>query len=239
MIVYPALDLMDGCCGRLAQGRLGDATSYLLDPAEAVLGFEQAGADWAHVVDIDGAREGAPRQHGLICDIALSVSVALQVAGGFREVEHFNRVFDAGADRIVVGSLSLTDPEKVLALLDRFGPERLAIAVDIVMAGKVPKVAADGSPTRRSLWDLARLYPQARHMIVTDIGRDAMASGPNVELYAEAVRRLPSLCLQASGGVATLDDLRKLKAAGVSGAIVGRALWEQRIDLRRAIETAA
>lgn len=241
MIVYPAMDLMGGHCVRLAQGRFDDATSYLLDPAEAVLTFEEAGAEWAHVVDLDGAREGGPRQHGLICDIALSVSIALQVAGGFREVEHFNRVFDAGVDRVVVGSLAVHDPAKLRDLFARFGPERIGLALDVRMEGDAPMVAVDGWTDRpgKSLWDVVALYPQARHLIVTDICRDGMLAGPNAELIAEVARRFPEVSLQASGGVSSLDDLQDLKSAGAAGVIVGKALWEQRIDLKEAIVAGA
>jgi len=241
MIVYPALDLMGGRCVGLAQGRFDDATAYLVDPAEAVVAFEEAGAEWAHIVDLDGAREGRPRQHGLICDIALSVSVKLQVAGGFRELEHFTRVFDAGVDRVIVGSLAVKDPEKVLALLARFGGERIALALDVRMEEGVPIVATSGwtELSGRSLWEIADLYPGARHLLVTDIGRDGMLRGPNIDLVAEVARRLPHMCVQASGGVASLDDLRALKTAGAAGALVGKALWEQRIDLGQAIDAGA
>jgi phosphoribosylformimino-5-aminoimidazole carboxamide ribotide isomerase len=241
MIIYPAMDLMDGTCVRLAQGRFDDATSYTLDPAEAVLGFESAGAEWAHVVDLDGAREGKPCQHGLICDIALSVSIALQVAGGFREVEHFQRVFDAGVDRVVIGSLVVRDPAKTHDLFTRFGGDRIALALDVTVADGRPIVATGGwtESSGKDLWELAAAYPEARHLLVTDISRDGMMQGPNVDLVAECVRRLPHLQVQASGGVSSLGDLRALKAAGAAGAIVGKALWEQRIDLAEAIDAGA
>jgi phosphoribosylformimino-5-aminoimidazole carboxamide ribotide isomerase len=241
MIIYPAMDLMGGQCVRLAQGRFDDVTSYMLDPAEAVLGFEEAGAEWAHVVDLDGAREGCPRQHGLIVDIALSVSLKLQVAGGFREPEHFTRVFDAGVDRVVVGSLAVKEPDKARDFLRRFGGERIALALDVKMEDGVPIVATGGWTERsgKSLWDVADLYPDAKHLLVTDIGRDGMLQGPNSQLIAEVARRLPHLSVQASGGVSSLGDLRGLKAAGAAGAIVGKALWEQRIDLRQAIDAGA
>ena len=241
MIVYPAMDLMGGQCVRLAQGRFDDVTSYMLDPAEAVLGFERAGAEWAHVVDLDGAREGRPCQHGMIVDIALSVSVKLQVAGGFREPEHFTRVFDAGVDRVVVGSLAVKDPDKARDLIRRYGGERIALALDVRMEGETPVVATGGRTERsgRSLWDVAALYPEARHLLVTDIGRDGMLKGPNAALIAEVARRHPHLAVQASGGVSSLDDLRDLKAAGAAGAIVGKALWEQKIDLSEAIDAGA
>jgi phosphoribosylformimino-5-aminoimidazole carboxamide ribotide isomerase len=241
MIIYPAMDLMDGRCVRLAQGRFDDATSYTLDPAEAVLGFESAGAEWAHVVDLDGAREGWPRQHGLICDIALSVSIALQVAGGFRELAHAERVFDAGADRVVIGSLAVRDPARTRELFARFGGERIALALDVREENGRPIVATGGwtESSGQDLWALAEAYPEVRHLLVTDISRDGMMQGPNVELVAECVRRLPAVQVQASGGVASLNDLRRLKAAGAAGAIVGKALWEQRIDLAEAIDAGA
>nr|WP_295373140.1 1-(5-phosphoribosyl)-5-[(5-phosphoribosylamino)methylideneamino] imidazole-4-carboxamide isomerase [uncultured Sphingosinicella sp.] len=241
MIIYPAMDLMGGRPVRLAQGRFDDATGYMLDPAEAVLAFEEAGAEWAHVVDLDGARDGCPRQHGMIVDIALSVSVKLQVAGGFREADHFTRVFDAGVDRVVIGSLAAYEPEKVRGFFESFGGEKLALALDVKLEDGVPIVATRGwtELSGKSLWEVAAFYPEAKHLLVTDIGRDGMLTGPNTELIAEVAARLPSCCLQASGGVSSLDDLRDLKAARAAGAIVGKALWEQRIDLKQAIDAGA
>jgi phosphoribosylformimino-5-aminoimidazole carboxamide ribotide isomerase len=241
MIILPAMDLMGGRPVRLAQGRFDDATDYLLDPAEAVLAFETAGAEWAHLVDLDGARAGGPRQHGMLADIALSVSLKLQVAGGFREEAHFTRMFDAGVDRVVIGSLAVKDPDRTRALFARFGGERLCLALDVKLVEGTPMVATSGwtETSQLSLWDAARMYPEARHLLVTDIGRDGMMAGPNLDLIDEIVRCLPNLAVQASGGVSSLEDLRALKGTGAAGAIVGKALWEQRIDLKDAIDAGA
>lgn len=241
MIILPAMDLMDGRPVRLAQGRFDDATSYTLDPAEAVLAFEQAGAEWAHLVDLDGARARAPRQHGLLADIALSVTLKLQVAGGFREEAHLTRMFDAGVDRVAIGSLAVHEPETVTGLIQRFGGERIVLALDVNLVDGTPIVATSGwtETSGRSLWDVAACYPAMRHLLVTDIGRDGMMRGPNAQLVADIVRRLPDVQVQGSGGVSSLDDLRDLKAAGASGAIVGKALWEQRIDLQDAIDAGS
>ena len=240
MIIYPAMDLMDGRPVRLAQGRFDEVASYLTDPVEAVLGFEQAGAEWTHVVDLDGAREGGPRQHGLIVDIALSVSIKLQVAGGFREREHLQRMFDAGVDRVVIGSLAVTDPDRVRGFLAEFGGDRITLALDVKLVGGEPMVATKGwtETSPLSLWEVAARFPEARHLLVTDVGRDGMLQGPNVALLAEVARRLPGLELQASGGVSSMDDLEDLTAAGAAGAIVGKALWEGRIDLKEAVRLA-
>lgn len=240
MIVYPAMDLIGGRPVRLAQGRFDEVSSYMADPVEAVLAFGQAGAECAHLVDLDGAREGRPRQHGLIADIALSLSLKLQVAGGFREKAHLERMFDAGVNRVVIGSLAVKQPGLVRDFFTAFGSDRIALALDVNVVDGQPIVATAGwtEASGRSLWDIAALYPEARHMLVTDIGKDGMMSGPNLFLVEEAARRLPHIQLQASGGVSSLDDLRALQQAGAAGAIVGKALWEQKIDLREAIQIA-
>ena len=241
MIIYPAMDLMGGRCVRLAQGRFEDVTSYPADPAEAVVRFENQGAEWAHIVDLDGARDGRPRQHGMLVDIALSVSLKLQVAGGFREPEHFERVFAAGVDRVVIGSLAVKEPDAVQGLIHQYGGERITLALDVKLVDGVPMVATGGwtETSSRTLWDVAALYPEARHLLVTDISRDGMMEGPNAALIAEVAERLPHLAVQASGGVSSLADLKQLKAAGAAGAIVGKALWERRIDLAAAIDAGA
>ena len=238
MILYPAMDLMGGRCVRLAQGRFDDATVYSADPAEALAGFASAGADWAHVVDLDGARAGAPRQHDLIASLAGAAPLKLQVAGGFREADQIARMIDAGVGRVVIGSLAVKDPERVNGFLARFGGERITLALDVNIVDGTPMVATAGwtESSALSLWDVAARYPEARHLLVTDISRDGMLSGPNVQLLADTVERLPALQVQASGGIATVDDLRGLPTAG---AIVGKALWEGRIVLKDALDACA
>jgi len=237
MILYPAMDLMDGRCVRLAQGRFDDATVYSDDPARALADFARAGATWAHVVDLDGARAGTPRQHDLIAGLAGEAALKLQVAGGFREADQIARMLDAGVGRVVIGSLAVKDPERVNAFLDRFGGDRITLALDVNIVDGTPMVATAGwtETSRRSLWDIAALYPDARHLLVTDISRDGMMTGPNVELLRETVERLPHLAVQASGGIASLDDLRGLPTAG---AIIGKALWEGKIRLEEALDLA-
>jgi phosphoribosylformimino-5-aminoimidazole carboxamide ribotide isomerase len=237
MIVYPAMDLLGGKCVRLAQGRFDSVTSYELEPAEALDGFATAGATWAHVVDLDGARERSARQHDLIAGLARAARLKLQVAGGFRDRTQLAKMFEAGVGRVVIGSLAVQQPETVRGFISEFGGERITLALDVNLIDGVPIVATAGwtETSGQSLWEIAALYSEARHLLVTDIGRDGMMSGPNVPLLAEAVRRLPHLQVQASGGVSSLDDLRELPTAGV---IIGKALWEGRIQLAEAIDLA-
>lgn len=238
MILYPAMDLMDGRPVRLAQGRFDARTDYASDPAEALAAFAAAGAQWAHVVDLDGARAGAPAQHDLLCALAAAAPLELQVAGGIRTRDHVARLLEAGVGRVVVGSLAVKDPQTVRAFLAEFGGERITLALDVHMVDGMPTVATHGwtADSGVTLWEAAAQFPEARHLLVTDISRDGMLSGPNVALLAEAVERLPHLAVQASGGVASLADLAALPTAG---AIVGKALWEGRIDLAEAVRACA
>ena len=171
MIVYPAMDLIGGRVVRLRQGRFDEVTHYSATPAEALRQFAEAGAEWAHVVDLDGARAGRPVQHELIAELATSTPLRLQVAGGFREREQLACMFDAGVARIVVGSLAVKDPDTVCGWIDQFGPERIALSLDVRLIDGTPFVASGGwtEDSGRSLWDVASLYPDARHLLVTDI----------------------------------------------------------------------
>jgi phosphoribosylformimino-5-aminoimidazole carboxamide ribotide isomerase len=237
MIIYPAMDLIGGRAVRLQQGRFDEVTAYPAEPLEALRSFAAAGAEWAHVVDLDGAKAGQPLQHALIADLARSAPLKLQVAGGYRERDQLARMFDAGVSRIVVGSLAVKRPDVVRAWLAEFGADRIALSLDVRLIHGTPVVAVAGwtENTGRSLWDVAALYPDVRHLLATDIGRDGMLQGPNVELYEEIGRRLPRLAVQASGGVSSLSDLERLNT---DGAIIGKALWEGRISLEEALGLA-
>jgi phosphoribosylformimino-5-aminoimidazole carboxamide ribotide isomerase len=237
MIIYPAMDLIGGRVVRLKQGRFDDVTHYPAAPAEALREFAEAGAEWAHVVDLDGARTGRPAQHELLAELAGSAPLRLQVAGGFRKREHLARMFDAGVSRVVVGSLAVKAPATVRGWIGEFGPERIALSLDVRMVDGNPFVASGGwtEDSGQSLWDVASLYPEARHFLVTDIGRDGTLEGPNVGLYEETARRLPNAAVQASGGISSLADVERLPTAG---AIIGTALWEGQISLEEAIGLA-
>jgi phosphoribosylformimino-5-aminoimidazole carboxamide ribotide isomerase len=238
MLIYPAIDLMGGRCVRLSQGRFEDATIYPADPAEALAAFAEAGATWTHIVDLDGAREKSPRQHDLIARLARDSKQQLQVAGGFRTRDQLVRMFGAGVGRVVIGSLAVQEPETVAGFIAEFGGERITLAFDVRLVGATPEVATSGwlESSGKSLWDALALYPEARHALVTDIGRDGMMTGPNSDLVAEFVTRCPTLAVQASGGVSSLADLRTLKETGAAGAIVGKALWEQEFGLAEAVD---
>jgi phosphoribosylformimino-5-aminoimidazole carboxamide ribotide isomerase len=228
------MDLIGGRIVRLRQGRFDEVTFYEPEPADALRSFADAGAEWAHVVDLDGAKAGAPAQHDLLKSLAAVSSLRLQVAGGVRSAEHVAALLKAGASRVVVGSLAVRDPEATTALLEQFGAERITLSLDVRVKGE-PLVATHGwqQDSGVTLWDVAARYRAARHLLLTDIGRDGMLEGPNHELLAEAVQRLPHLAIQASGGVTSLQDIERLTT---HGAILGRAMWEGRLSLTEALD---
>lgn len=237
MIILPAMDLMGGRVVRLRQGRYESSTTYAADPERALTEFAQAGAKWAHVVDLDGARAGAAVQHDMIAGLAAAVPLQLQVGGGVRSRADVQQLIDAGVARVVVGSAAVREPGQVREWIADFGAERITLALDVRISGAEPRVAIAGwtEDSGLSLWDVADRFPEARHLLLTDIGRDGELAGPNFALLDEAVERLPHFQVQASGGVSSLADLKRLRTAG---AIVGKALWEGHFGLKEAIDLA-
>lgn len=240
MIVYPAIDLRDGACVRLMHGRFDQVTRYDDDPAARLASFVADGAAWVHVVDLDGAQAGRAVQHELIGRLARSADVRIQSGGGVRSREDVAALLDAGVARVVVGSQAVTAPGAVADWLAEFGTERIALALDVNVRDGVPMPALKGwtEPASVDLWAALDRFPEgtARHVLVTDVGRDGALTGPNLELLADVVRRRPDLQVQASGGVADVSDLTASRDAGCGGAIVGRAIYEGRFTVEQALE---
>ncbi len=240
MILLPAIDLIAGRCVRLSQGDFTRETSYSDDPAAALADFAAQGAKEAHLVDLDGARAGEPRQHDLFIALAKSAPIPMQVAGGFRTADQVARVLDAGVARVVIGSLALTDAAAFRDMLTRFGPDRLTLALDVNLEGDRAIVATHGweRGSGRTLDDVLGDFPGVRHLLVTDIARDGMLTGPNLDLMRTIAVRYPYIALQASGGVSSLDDLAALRASRAARAIVGKAIWEGRVTVAQGVAYA-
>jgi phosphoribosylformimino-5-aminoimidazole carboxamide ribotide isomerase len=238
MIVYPAIDLRHGRCVRLRQGRFDQATTYAADPVAVARDFAAAGATWLHVVDLDGAKDGNVAQAELITRIAAESGLKVQTGGGIRSEAQIEACFAGGIARVVIGSLALTNPGLVAAWLDRFGRERIVLALDVKPADGVWYVASHGwqKVSGKTLFDVIDGYGAGYlgHLLCTDVARDGLLAGPNVALYREIVARCPKLAVQASGGVASLADLAALKDTGVAAAVVGKALYEGRFTLAEA-----
>jgi phosphoribosylformimino-5-aminoimidazole carboxamide ribotide isomerase len=234
----PAIDLRGGQVVRLKQGDYARQTRYGFDPRELARRHAEAGARWLHLVDLDGARSGRFDNLAVIRSIAAD-GMAVQAGGGVREEADLQRLFDAGVRRVVLGSVAIRDPGRVAGWLAKYGAERLTLALDTrnVDGRWVLPSAGWTEVEARTLDELAPWYAArgARHLLCTDIDRDGMLAGFNLDLYRHLADTVPQLAVQASGGVRSLEDIRAARDAGARGVILGRALLEGRFTVEEAL----
>ncbi|PWK92956.1 1-(5-phosphoribosyl)-5-[(5-phosphoribosylamino)methylideneamino]imidazole-4-carboxamide isomerase [Fulvimonas soli] len=234
----PAIDLRGGKVVRLKQGDYAQQTTYGDDPRALAARYAQAGACWLHLVDLDGARSGSLENLAVIEAIA-RLGLNVQAGGGVRVQADARRLFDAGVARVVLGSVAIREPETVASWLAEYGSERLVIALDTRRVDGRWTLPSDGwtETGARTLDELAPWYAAhgARHLLCTDIDRDGMLAGFNLDLYRHLADVAPQLAVQASGGVRSLDDIRAARTAGARGVILGRALLEGRFTVEEAL----
>ena len=238
--LYPAIDVRDGRVVRLHQGDYERETRYAPSPLDLASQYAQAGATWLHLVDLDAAREGGYTLRPLVRDLVARTGLNVQTGGGVRGEDDVALILDAGAQRVVVGSLAVREPERVLQWIDRFGADRITVALDA-------RQDATGTwrlPTAGWTQDsdvafeaLVRRFADGglRHLLCTDIARDGMLAGPNLSLYRHLAGLAPELRVQASGGVRDIDDIEGAREAGCAGAVLGKALVEGRFALDEAL----
>jgi phosphoribosylformimino-5-aminoimidazole carboxamide ribotide isomerase len=238
MIIYPAIDLLDGNVVRLSKGDFASAKVYSNDPLVIANEFAEAGADWLHVVDLSGARDGTPCQTHLVQQLA-ATGLKIQAGGGIRSEMDILRMKDAGVQRVIIGSRAIETPDIMTAWLEAFGPDALVAALDLKIEAEQPILVTEGwtNTTGKHLDDVLAILMGAglRHALVTDVGRDGLMAGPNTKLYAQLASQHPALDWQASGGVGNIADLAALRATGIAGVITGRALYENKFSLAEAI----
>jgi phosphoribosylformimino-5-aminoimidazole carboxamide ribotide isomerase len=241
MILIPAIDLLDGRCVRLLHGDFDQVTHYPDTAAQLAAKYASAGAEWLHVVDLAASRDGNDADTSALFSLLSEARQKVQTGGGVRNAEDVSQRLDAGASRVVVGSLSVNDSPLFIEWLDTFGPEKLIAALDVrIDEAGVPWPRTHGwtSQGEKHLWQLLDelVAGGLKHLLCTDISRDGALSGPNLDLYAEITRKYPGLKLQASGGVSSLGDIHRLKPTGASGVITGKALLEQKFSVSEALE---
>lgn len=230
----PAIDLKDGGCVRLYQGRFDEVSHYARDPVALAARYLSLEVDWVHVVDLDGARAGTGGNRELIGRMAAPAQGRLQVGGGVRTREDVRDLLELGVGRVVVGSTAAEQPDEVRGWFDAFGSDRIVLAFDVRLdAEETPWLRTRGwtEDAGLSLWDAIEAYRDLGplNVLCTDVARDGAMRGPNQALYAECMRRFPGLQLQASGGVRDIRDVEALRTTGATGAIIGKALLDGRI----------
>jgi phosphoribosylformimino-5-aminoimidazole carboxamide ribotide isomerase len=241
MELIPAIDLLDGRCVRLMHGDFNEVTYYETPPERLARTYREHGASWLHVVDLEASRDGESADTSQLFKLLGSATQAIQTGGGVRSGGDLRARLEAGASRVVIGSLVALDTPRFLRWVGEYGPERIVAAVDV-------SIAADGTPWPRvhgwteeagmDLWTLMDTLVEGglRHALITDIGRDGALKGPNRPLYQDILSRYPDLQLQASGGVSRIDDLLALKADGAAATIVGKALLEGAFGVSQALD---
>lgn len=239
MYIIPAIDLRNNNCVRLYQGDYAQETIYADDPLTIIKQFEQSGSQWVHIVDLDGAKNPAQHQRDLIANICKNTHLKVQTGGGIREVEQVEALFNIGVKRIVIGSLAIKNPELIKSWLKNYGAEKFVLALDVNKINEDYFIAIHGWQENSTikLLDFLKDFTSAGliHALCTDISLDGTLKGPNITLYQTILKQYPDLKLQASGGVATLDDIVLLNENKLSACIIGRALYEGKIILDEAI----
>lgn len=233
MKIFPAIDLSEGCVVRLYRGDYNKKTVYSTSPVETVRGFSESGAEWLHVVDLDGAKSGAAEAAATVSELVKSSGLMIEIGGGIRNEETAARYFDIGVSRVILGTAALRDRAFLEAMVDKYGG-KIAVGADIRNGSvSVQGWTEDGGVMYLDFLDyIEKLGVQT--VICTDISKDGAMRGTNRELYRELSERY-SFDIVASGGVTTIDDVRSLAGLGLYGAIIGRALYTGDIELGEAV----
>jgi len=238
-MIIPAIDLIDGQTVRLFKGDYSQVTYYDQTPAELVDLYSQNGAELIHIVDLQGAKDVSRRQLALIGELSSSTEVLIQTGGGVRSEKDITELLDAGAGRVVIGSLAIKEPELVSGWIQNFGPQRIVLALDVALGELGEKwlpTQAWQSGGQVLLEDVLDqfLAVNVQHILCTDISRDGTLQGSNHQLYRELQEKYPQLTWQASGGIGSLEDISRVAQTGVSGIIVGKAFLDGKFTLKEA-----
>ena len=236
MIIYPAIDIYEGKAVRLFKGDYAQMTVYNDDPAIPGADFAAKGAEWIHMVDLEGAKKGTTPNLETICRVKETTGLKCQVGGGIRNMETVRRYLDAGLDRVILGTAAVTDPDFAKQAVDAYG-EKIAIGVDIrdgfvAVKGWTEKSALEAFAFCRSMEAIG-----IKTLICTDISKDGAMQGPNDQLYQQLSQQL-GMQIIASGGVSSVDDIKRLATLNIHGAIIGKAYYTGAIELGQAIEVA-
>ncbi len=235
--IIPAIDIINGHCVRLSQGDYQRITDYSESPAAMAENFEALGFKRLHVVDLDGARSGKVINIKALKEITSRTNLIVDFGGGIKSEEDLKNVFEAGASAVSIGSIAVSDPDIVSLWADSFGAEKFIISADVR-----DNIVRTNGWTKNSGITLNQLISRyrnknIRHVLCTDISRDGMLCGSNIELYKTIMEQFPDCKLIASGGISSLDDIKKLDEAKIPAVVIGKAIYEQQINLEELAQT--
>jgi phosphoribosylformimino-5-aminoimidazole carboxamide ribotide isomerase len=241
MQLIPAIDLLNGACVRLLHGDFNECKVYDSSALDLANSYHAAGAQWLHVVDLAASRDGERADSSDLFNLLNNAPQKVQTGGGVRNEGDVVERLENGAEKVVIGSLCVTQPGSFKQWLREFGNDKLVAALDIQRdehGVPYPRIYGWTEGAERTLWSYLDEFSSAglQHLLCTDISRDGALTGPNAGLYSEIIRRYPQLNVQGSGGVANLNDLRELKKTGASGAITGKALLEGLFTVNEALK---
>lgn len=233
MKIIAAIDIMEGKCVRLTQGNFGSVKIYDEDPVDMAKKFEDADLENIHVVDLDGAQQGAVVNWETLEDIRANTALRIDFGGGVKTTEDVEALLDLNIDRINVGSVAVREPDKFKDWIDRFGADNFILSTDV--KGNEIKVNGWQDTTGVTIYDVIQQYESTgiRHITCTDISADGTLAGPNFALYKKLLKRFPEMKITASGGVGSMEDLESLSYIGVYGVIIGKAIYEGKISLQQ------
>ena len=238
MILYPAIDLINGQCVRLYKGDFNQKTTYDVSPFEVLETYKSEGAQWVHIVDLDGAKDSHNRQSDLMKKICDTSGLKIQTGGGIRSMDDVDDLIDLGVSRVVIGSMAVSKADETKEILKKYGAEKICIAMDVFPEGDDFKIAVSGwqEGSSVSLDAHIKSYQEygLKHVLCTDIAKDGTMQGCNKQLYKKLRVAYPEIDFQASGGVHSLSDIEDVEAAGV---IVGKALYENVFSVADALKT--
>ena len=233
--LIPAIDIINGQCVRLTKGDYDQKTVYRDSPAEVAKEFEEIGFRRLHVVDLDGAKSKHIVNDAVLTAITTETNLIVDFGGGIKTDEDIEKAFAAGASMVTVGSIAVTQPDRFMGWLEKYGPKRMILGADV----RHGKISINGwkEDSSEDLLPFLRKYIEAgvRNVLCTEISKDGTLSGPAISLYSEVMNTYPELHLIASGGVSSLDDIKALDAAGIPAVVFGKAIYEGRINLRELI----
>jgi phosphoribosylformimino-5-aminoimidazole carboxamide ribotide isomerase len=231
MRIIPAIDVMEGKCVRLSQGDFDQKKVYHENPVEVAKMFENAGLQYLHLVDLDGAKSGKVVNWKTLEEIGKTTRLQVDFGGGIKTKSEIRQILEAGAQQVNLGSIAVKEPEKVTIWVNEFGADKIILSADV----RDEQIAIHGwkETSPLSVIDFITQYQTIgiNHVTCTDISTDGMLNGPNFSLYKKLLQQFPELNLIASGGVSSMEDIRKLKSFGLYGVIVGKAIYEGRVRI--------